>query len=270
MGVPRQRDLHRALIGQAMALPAQLLAPLRSDGALNVSGAFVAGRQRGALMPAKGGVDAAMLRQRRRQGGGDRSGLVQARQQQAFRQRVIARDVVEKGRGRCGAGIAVDERRSERRERMGPAQRDRELHPIAAPRDDERKQADQPARSVPHQDYLDVAAENRRRRQRKVRLIEDVRLRSACRERAPRLDQVGEGAERPALCRQDGLRGRQHGLSVAAGTAPDEDVQSEPALGDDEQEGRFDQQRARGRHRGAGQPEMRNEDKAQHEIDRKG
>jgi hypothetical protein len=47
-------------------------------------------------------------------------------------------------------------------------------------------------------------------------------------------------------------------------------MHAEPALGDDEQQGGFGEHRRRGRDRGAMEAEVRDQQQAQREIDRKG
>ena len=102
---------------------------------------------------------------------------------------------------------------------MRPADHEAQLHPIAPRHHLERKQADQPAWRAgrPHQDGLDIAAECRRRRQRKARIVEHVGLGGAGRELAPRRDDIGKRRQRAALGRQHGVRGRQHGITAPRG-----------------------------------------------------
>ena len=66
-----------------------------------------------------------------------------------FRQRSVARHVVEKGRDDVRTGVAVDQRGAERRVRMGPAGEQRKADSIAPPLDPARKQPDQAARLGP-------------------------------------------------------------------------------------------------------------------------
>ncbi len=96
----------------------------------------------------------------------------------------VARQMVEPG-GDHGLGlVAIDQRRAERRVRVGPAGEHRQRHAVAT-LDPRREQAEQLARMRPDQHGADIVRRTPARRQREGRLVEHVRLERARGERAP-------------------------------------------------------------------------------------
>ena len=208
-GLLRHLECDRPGFGEAAAQTLEFLVALFSDGAFDVMRGVAVRPQSRAPMPAE-----------RRQGTTfdcgaqrlhDRPGIVEQRQQEKLRQRCIGGDMIEERRHHGGDGVAIDQRRPQRRERMRPAVQHRELHAIATCRHPEREQADEAPRHVggPHQDRLDVAAEHGRGGEREARLVEHVWLDGMGAKPPPWLDDVAERRKR-APFREQGLRGGQH------------------------------------------------------------
>ena len=133
----------------------------------------------------------------------------QQRQQHKLRQARVAGDMRETRRNYFGRGVAIDERRAQRCERMGPADEQRKPYPIAPRRPAKWQQAEELSLGGPGEDRLDVAAERRRGGKCEVRRVEHVRLDGAFGKPLPWIDDVGEARQRPPFDR-DVLCGRQH------------------------------------------------------------
>src|SRR5262245_53498107 len=99
--------------------------------------------------------------------------------------------MVEPGADNGWGGIAVDQRGTERRVGMGPADQHRQRQAVAPPLDHRREQAAQLI-ARPDQPRAGVAAEYRLCGERERRLVEDVRRHGAGGERAPFARNVSE------------------------------------------------------------------------------
>jgi hypothetical protein len=109
-------------------------------------------------------------------------------------------------------GVAIDQRRAERRIGMGPADQHRQRHAVAPTLDAGREQAEQLwlRGARPDQAGTDLTAEDWRGGERKRRLVEDVRLECATGERPPFLCNGCQLGQWPPLDPQCGLDGAVH------------------------------------------------------------
>ena len=184
--------------------------------------------------------------------------------------RRVAAEMVEPGGDHGLRLVAIDQRRAERAQTDGSSRPASKWSPPRQRGDPRGKQAGKPAACRPHQHGAGIARRTpvprpARRRARRTRWARArvrrahaiprqwVRARQA---RTTRLEMMGE-AERAWLVR-------------ALRAAPDEDVEAEPALGDEEQQHGLEDQRGRCRDGGAVDAEARDQHDAEHEVEHEG
>jgi diguanylate cyclase (GGDEF)-like protein len=175
-GLVGRGEQHGAQIGQAAPEPAQLLMPARPQRRLDVARAVAARHQQRALMTIEIGARHLSAPQNGRERRRERTLLRQKGQQQQAGQLGVGIQMRQPGGDRRLGRFALDQRHAQRRVGMGPAEQNRQSEAVTPPFDPGREKAQQPARGAPRPDQngFHAATEDRRRRERKSRLVEHV------------------------------------------------------------------------------------------------
>ncbi len=212
---------------------------------------------------------AALPRQHRIERLGERALLGNERQQELRRQRRIAAEMVEPGGDHGLRFVAIDQRRAERAQTDGssrPASNGARRASAASERETGRRACR--LRSAP--------ARRRHRRRTPAPRPAQMRARRTrwARSRVRRAHAIPRRWVRARQARATRLEMKDEAarawLVRALGAAPDENVEAEPALGDDEQQHGFEDQRGCRRDGGAIDADARDQHDTEHEIEHEG